>query len=50
MLTKKRKKKKGHLTEKGGYTTSATCGFALVNVSGRLLASCIWDLKLPNLF
>lgn len=30
--------------------TSVIHGFTLVNVSGRWLASCIWDLKLPNLF
>lgn len=29
--------------------TSATCGFALLNVSGRLLTSCISDLKPPDL-
>lgn len=30
--------------------TSAIHGFTLVNVSGIWLASCIWDLKFPNLF
>lgn len=29
--------------------TSAS-GFVLMNVSGRLITSCTWDLKPPNLF
>lgn len=37
------------MSERKGYMTKAH-GFVLVNVSGRLIASCTWDLKFLNLF